>query len=114
MVLPGDKCEGRDAISAKLVAARTLDVLRRTVPPALPSINFLSGGMSEDEAAHNLNQLNLFEVRLRPWQLSFSYGRVCQDDCLRAWCQGDESAAQRALLVRCRGFALASQGRFEG
>jgi fructose-bisphosphate aldolase class I len=41
------------------VAAATLAVMRRTVPPALPGIMFLSGGQSEEEATVNLNAINI-------------------------------------------------------
>ena len=36
----------------------TLKVLRRAVPAAVPSINFLSGGQSPEEATANLNAMN--------------------------------------------------------
>jgi fructose-bisphosphate aldolase class I len=41
-----------------VVAARTLRVLRRVVPPALVGIMFLSGGQTEEEATLNLNAIN--------------------------------------------------------
>ena len=36
----------------------TVRTLSRTVPPALPGIMFLSGGMSEEEAAVHLSAVN--------------------------------------------------------
>jgi fructose-bisphosphate aldolase class I len=41
------------------VAAATLTVMRRVVPPAIPGIMFLSGGQSEKEATVNLNAINV-------------------------------------------------------
>jgi hypothetical protein len=55
------------------VAAATLTVMRRTVPPALPGIMFLSGGQSEEEATLNLNAINIM-VR---W-----LGQACSGFCV--------------------------------
>jgi fructose-bisphosphate aldolase, class I len=78
------------------VAEQTLRVLLRTVPAAVPTINFLSGGQSPEEATANLNAIN--RQPLRPWQLSFSYGRALQETALKAW-QGDPANAGRAQAV---------------
>jgi fructose-bisphosphate aldolase class 1 len=42
----------------EVVAARTLRVMRRVVPPAVAGIMFLSGGQTEEEATLNLNAIN--------------------------------------------------------
>jgi len=55
MVLPGK--DNRRAQPDE-VAEATLKVLRRTVPAAMPSINFLSGGMGPEESTINLNAIN--------------------------------------------------------
>jgi fructose-bisphosphate aldolase class I len=55
MILPGKDC--RRAQSDQ-VANATLRVIRRTVPAAVPSINFLSGGQEPEEATANLNAIN--------------------------------------------------------
>ncbi|TIC80443.1 fructose-bisphosphate aldolase class I [Nocardioides sp. GY 10113] len=91
------------------VARTTLEVLRRTVPAAVPGIVFLSGGMSDEQATARLDALNRHGPQ--PWQLSFSFGRALQGPVLRAWA-GDEAnraAAQEALLHRA---ALNSAARF--
>lgn len=44
--------------SPEVVAARTLRVMRRVVPPAVAGIMFLSGGQTEEEATVNLNAIN--------------------------------------------------------
>lgn len=40
------------------MAAATLRVMRRVVPPAVPGIMFLSGGQTEEEATRNLDAIN--------------------------------------------------------
>jgi hypothetical protein len=48
----------------------------------VPSINFLSGGMSEEEATLNLQALQ-DECPNAPWSLTFSYGRALQATTLK-------------------------------
>jgi fructose-bisphosphate aldolase class I len=100
MVVPG-KLHGQPSSPAK-VAAQTLAVLRRTVPAAVPSINFLSGGQTPAEATANLDAMN--RTGPQPWLLSFSYGRALQEPALLAWKGQAAHAAesQRALLERAR------------
>lgn len=95
------------------VAEATLRVLRRTVPAAVPSINFLSGGQEAIEATENLNALNQLKHKA-PWQLSISYGRALQQPCLQAWQgkQENEKVAQAALLKRARLNSIARQGEY--
>jgi fructose-bisphosphate aldolase, class I len=108
MVVAGKDCRIADP---QEIAEATLRVLRRTVPAAVPSINFLSGGMSPEVATVNLNAINQLTG---PWQLSISYGRALQQPVLQAW-QGDSKnveAAQAALLKRARLNSLARQGEY--
>jgi fructose-bisphosphate aldolase class I len=108
MILPGKDC--RIAEPAEIAEA-TLKIFRRTIPAAVPSINFLSGGQSPEEATQNLNAINLLGG---PWQLSISYGRALQQPVLQAW-QGkpeNTAAAQAALLDRARLNSLARQGKY--
>lgn len=110
MVLPG-KAHPHPARPAE-VARETLRVLRRCVPAAVPSINFLSGGQTPAQASANLDAMNRDGVQ--PWLLSFSYGRALLDPALMAW--GGQPArvrdAQTALLKRARLNAAACQGRY--
>jgi len=111
MVVPG-KAHAVQAEPAA-VAEQTLRVLRRTVPAAVPGINFLSGGQSPAEATANLNALN--GLGPQPWRLSFSYGRALQDTAMQAW-QGQKTLAQRAqqaLLKRARLNGAASLGEYD-
>ena len=99
MVTPGKDLPHR--ASPEQVAEATLKVFRRAVPAAVPSINFLSGGQTPEEATANLNAMNaLFPDA--PWELSFSYGRALQEPALKAW-QGiieNTAATQQALYQR--------------
>lgn len=95
------------------VARETIKVLRRSVPAAVPSVNFLSGGQTAVQATANLNAINLLYPRA-PWELSFSYARALQQPVLDAWRGQRENvkAAQDALLHRARLNAAARQGQY--
>jgi len=97
------------------VASKTLKVLRRTVPAAVPSLNFLSGGQGPEEATRNLNALNLLR-ETAPWELSISYGRALQQPALHAWKgkQENDHATQLALLKRAELNSLARKGLYDG
>lgn len=95
------------------VAARTVCVLRRTVPAAVPGIFFLSGGQTPVEATTHLDAMN--RLGPQPWSLSFSYGRALQEPALQAW-KGQAvytRSAQDALLERARLNGAAREGRYD-
>jgi fructose-bisphosphate aldolase class I len=99
--------------SPEQVAEATIKVFRRAVPAAVPSINFLSGGQTPEEATANLNAMNaLFPDA--PWELSFSYGRALQEPALKAW-QGkteNTAATQQALYQRAFLNGAARTGKY--
>ncbi len=111
MVVPGKDCR-RAGVDE--VAAATLKVLRRTVPAAVPSINFLSGGQGPEEATANLNAINQ-QMPNAPWCLTISYGRALQQTALQAWLGKTENIqlAQKALLKRARLNHLAMLGEYQ-
>lgn len=111
MVLPGKDCRRGEPDE---VASATLKVLKRCVPAAVPSINFLSGGQEPIEATANLNALNQ-QAPHAPWQLTISYGRALQQPALQAWQGKTENmlAAQQALLKRARLNHLAMLGEYQ-
>jgi len=98
--------------SAEEIADFTLSVFRNHVPAAVPSINFLSGGQTPQQATANLSELN--STGYQPWTLSFSYGRALQEDCLQAWQGKPENmkSAQAVLLNRARLNSLACFGEY--
>ena len=110
MVLPGKE---RRRASPEEVAEETLKVFKRTVPAAVPSINFLSGGQTPKEATENLNAINQQKGNA-PWQLSISYGRALQQPALQAWSGKDENRVvmQQALLKRAQMNSLARKGLY--
>lgn len=112
MVVPG-KAHPRKATPEE-VAAATLDVLRRTVPASVPTINFLSGGQTPEEATANLNAMNAAAGGHAPWILSFSFARALQDPVMQLW-QGSAAklaAAQAAFHHRLRMNSLAREGKW--
>lgn len=111
MVLPGKDCPQQ--ATADEIAAATLICFRRTVPAAVPGINFLSGGQSDEAATANLNAMNTY-VQKQPWQLSFSYGRALQAPALKAWhgVAANKVTGQQALLKRARLNSVARQGKY--
>ncbi|MER3409368.1 MAG: fructose-bisphosphate aldolase class I [Thermoleophilia bacterium] len=111
MVLSGKDCLRQAPVEE--VARRTVLVLRRTVPAAVPGVVFLSGGQADEVATAHLDAMN--RLGPHPWELSFSYGRALQDPALRAWGGRPENVevAQRALLHRARLNALARSGAYE-
>jgi len=94
------------------IADFTLSVFRNHVPAAVPTINFLSGGQTPQQATMNLNAIN--STGYQPWTLSFSYGRALQEDCLKAWSgkPANVERAQAALLNRARLNGLACFGEY--
>jgi fructose-bisphosphate aldolase, class I len=110
MVIPG-KAHAQQAAS-DAVAAQTLRVLRRCVPAAVASINFLSGGMTPVQATAHLDAIN--RGGAQPWPLSFSFGRALLDPALKAWGGRADgvAAAQAALLARARLNGAACLGRY--
>jgi fructose-bisphosphate aldolase class I len=111
MVLPGK--DHRPKATAAEVATATVTVLRRMVPAAVPTINFLSGGQAPEEATANLNAINVLYPSA-PWVLSFSYARAIQDPVMQCWAGRAENAAkaQQALARRLSMNSLARQGRW--
>ena len=110
MVISGKKCAtqaGREE-----VAEKTLKVLKRCVPGAVPGIAFLSGGQSGEDATAHLHLMNA--AGPLPWKLTFSYGRALQADALKAWGGKPENVAagQKAFAHRAKMNALAASGKW--
>jgi fructose-bisphosphate aldolase class I len=94
------------------VAERTVRVLKRTVPAALPGVVFLSGGQSDLDATAHLDAMN--RMGSMPWPLTFSYSRALQHMALTTWAGRAENvaAAQKALAHRARMNSLAALGKW--
>uniref|UniRef100_A0A8C9CSL2 Fructose-bisphosphate aldolase n=1 Tax=Phocoena sinus TaxID=42100 RepID=A0A8C9CSL2_PHOSS len=113
MVTPGHACPIK--YSPEEIAMATVTALRRTVPPAVPGVTFLSGGQSEEEASLNLNAINQCPLP-RPWALTFSYGRALQASALNTWRgqRDNAGAATEEFIKRAEVNGLAAQGKYEG
>ncbi len=109
MVIAGKKCATQSSVAE--VAEATMRVLKRTVPAAVPSINFLSGGQTPEQATAHLQAMNA--MGNLPWHLSFSYARALQEPCMDLWRGKVENkiAAQSALLKRAKLNHLATLGK---
>ncbi len=110
MVLPGKEQAQQSA--PHTLAAATLRVLHRAVPPGVPGIVFLSGGQTDIEATERLNAICATGPSL--WTLGFSFGRALQDEAMKTWggVPADKVAAQKALLHRARCNSFAVRGRY--
>lgn len=96
------------------VASMTVQTLQRCIPPAMPGVTFLSGGISEEDSSIYLNEINKID-RLGPWALTFSFSRAMQSSCLKKWSGKAENLkeAQDQLLARARANSAASKGEYE-
>jgi fructose-bisphosphate aldolase class I len=111
MVVSGKDCPRQAGVDE--VAERTVRVLKRTVPAALPGVVFLSGGQSDVAATAHLNAMAA--MKGLPWPLTFSYSRALQNPALAAW-RGQPAnvgAAQRAFHHRAQMNGLAAQGKWK-
>jgi fructose-bisphosphate aldolase class I len=110
MVISGMKCPKQASVDE--VAERTVEILKRCVPSAVPGIAFLSGGQSDEQATAHLNAMNAkFEL---PWALTFSYGRALQAAPQKAWSGKADNvpAAQKAFTHRAKMNGLAAVGKW--
>ncbi|MBI1391107.1 MAG: fructose-bisphosphate aldolase class I [Alphaproteobacteria bacterium] len=112
MVIAGKKCPAQASVEE--VAEMTVRCFRAAVPAAVPSIVFLSGGQSDEEATAHLNAMNEGYADQMPWALSFSYGRALQAAPLKAWGgkAANVPAGQKAFAHRARMNGLAQLGQW--
>ncbi|MBX3708636.1 MAG: fructose-bisphosphate aldolase class I [Gammaproteobacteria bacterium] len=110
MIINGKACSQKASVNE--VAEATVRVLRRTVPGAVPTINFLSGGQTPEQSTAHLNAMN--QLGYLPWNLSFSYARALQDYCMKTWAGQAKniSAAQAAFYKRAKLNSLAAMGKY--
>lgn len=111
MVRPG--VSSTEALDCTILAEHTISAFQYTIPPIMPGVVFLSGGMSEVEASMALNEINKYDAK-KPWRLTFSYGRALQASVIDVW-KGNpknKEAAQQMLLKRAEANGLASNGEY--
>jgi fructose-bisphosphate aldolase class I len=110
MIVPGKKAPKQNSVEE--VAERTVKLLKRHVPSAVPGIAFLSGGQSDEEATAHLSAMNA--IGGLPWALTFSYGRALQAAPQAAWSGRPENVAkaQAAFAHRALMNSLAATGKW--
>ena len=111
MVRPGVSSD--EKMDCEQIAKHTVYALQQAVPVSMPGVVFLSGGMSETEASQALNEINKYDS-VKPWRLTFSYGRALQSTVLETWkgIPKNFGLAQIALLKRAAANSLASMGHY--
>ncbi len=111
MTVPGVECP--DKSDPATIAKMTVQTLDRSLPPAMPGVTFLSGGISEEDASIYLNEINKLP-RKGAFALTFSFSRALQSSCAKIW-KGDQSkykAAQDQLRARAQANSEASIGKY--
>jgi len=110
MILPGNN--SKEKISKEKIAELTLKCLKKSVPPEVPGIAFLSGGQSEIEATENLNLIN--KINDTNFTISYSYGRALQQSALKFWSKNikDIEGTQKIFNHRAKMNTLAAQGKW--
>lgn len=112
MIVPGKAFPQQASVPE--VADATLRCLLRHVPAAVPGVIFLSGGQSEVVATEHLNAINAMP-RIKPWKISFSFGRALQDQALATWGGNNANSrlAQQAYLHRAKCNSAANLGKYD-
>merc|ERR1711990_850347 len=111
MTVPGVECS--DKSDPATIAKMTVKTLDRCLPPAMPGVTFLSGGISEEDSSIYLNEINKLD-RKGAFALTFSFSRALQSSCAKIW-KGEEAnykAAQDQLLARAKANSEASLGKY--
>lgn len=105
-----------EKVSPEVVAEKTLQCFRESVPAEVPGIVFLSGGQDEVEACVNLSAIaKLAKEQGTPWKLTFSFGRGLQNSAMKNWSGKDEnvSSSQEIFTQRLVAASAASLGEFK-
>lgn len=102
MVLPGK--EHLPTTTSDEIARLTVETLLAIVPPEVPGMVFLSGGLNPYQSTEYLAKMNQLYAGKLPWQLSYSYGRALQQEALQAWKgqEGNVNVAQSTFLDRAK------------
>ena len=110
MILPGSSSNQK--LSTEVIAEMTLECMKKSVPNEVPSIAFLSGGQSEEDAAKNLNSIN--KLNDTNFLMTFSYGRALQQSALKYWAKNQEdiNGTQKIFNHRANMCSLAAKGNW--
>ncbi|MBN1168587.1 fructose-bisphosphate aldolase class I [Candidatus Woesebacteria bacterium] len=110
MIVPGR--DNPNKLSPKEIAEHTVRVMKDSVSVAVPSVVYLSGGLSPVQSTEYLDAIN--KLGPHPWELNFSFGRALQEPVLEAWQGKDENIeiAQREFIKRAKLNSLALKGEY--
>ncbi len=108
--------DGKDAAeksSPEKIADMTVKAFLEGVPAEVPGIVFLSGGQSEQQATENMNAVATHEA-VKPWEITYSYGRALQNEALETWAGNPENVeqAQAEFQHRAELVSLARDGKY--
>merc|ERR1719502_2250404 len=111
MSVPG--VEAVDKSNPAAIGKATVQTLDRCLPPAMPGVTFLSGGISEEDSSIYLNEINKLD-RKGAFALTFSYSRALQSSTLKIWAGKEENVqkAQEQLVARAQANSEASMGKY--
>ncbi len=112
MVIAGTESATQNSIED--VAEATVHCLLASVPAAMPSVAFLSGGQSPEDAAAHLNAIHTKFKNQLPWIVTFSFARAIQQPALEVWKGQDANVteAQSLLYRRAKSDAAARLGEY--
>ncbi len=112
MTVPGVDCP--DKSDPTTIAKMTVQTLDRCLPPAMPGVTFLSGGISEEDSSIYLNEINKQDKK-GAFATTFSYSRALQSSCIKIWGGKKENyqKAQDQLLARAKANSEASVGKYK-
>jgi len=113
MVTPGVTSPTKATVSSKEIAEKTVTVLSRTVPPAVPGIMVSSGTLTEEEATSILSDMNKIPYIKVPWTISFSYGTALLQSSIKTWSGKNENVAksQESFMTRVKANSEAQLGK---
>ncbi|KAL2392386.1 Fructose-bisphosphate aldolase C [Exophiala dermatitidis] len=121
MVVPGDQWTAKHGkASPEAAAEATVHVLSKTVPPLVPTIVFLSGGLSDADSIAYLNAINKRKQEnpsAAPWALTFSFGRALQGAAMQEWAKGGKDnvkESQKKWVERAKWCSQAAKGEYQG
>jgi len=114
---PGLKHSSRANVTPEDIALATVTLLSRSVPPAVPGVLFLSGGLPPATATRYLAAVNALVLASAPTSpfsrlppLTFSYGRALQGEAMKIWAKGDDNGTKAKIVQMSKECSQAARG----
>ena len=111
MVTPG--VESREEAGLQVVAEKTVETLDATLPPSVPGVCFLSGALSDENAARALSLMTKVS-RKGICRFTFSFSDRLQERAIQTWRgrAGWTAMAQHTVIKGAEVLSECSQGRY--